>query len=64
MDMGIEIMHNGFVGIDDFVQTFRGNLISEPGGSRSNHALCAELIRIGQVPTERFGIIGLIGDVC
>lgn len=36
MDMGIEIMHNGFVGIDDFVQTFRGNLIPEPGGSRTD----------------------------
>lgn len=63
VDMFVQIIHGTCVGIDDLFHILWAHLVLHPRAGACYQAFSLKLIRVEKISTQRFGIIGLIGDV-
>lgn len=63
MRVGVEVVDDLLVSVDDLVEVLRRDLVLEPRGRHGDDALGAELIGVGQVAAEGLCVVGLVGDI-
>jgi hypothetical protein len=61
--MSIQVINGTGIGVNDLLHILWTRLCLHPGRSDGYQALGVELVRICEVPDQRLGIVGLVGDV-